>query len=187
MNVSNKGRPYISGKSCHSEIKCFIIPKCLELGGDPANCFLPVAFSTIAQEIGVATNTVRKTWNQFSSRRTATPFSKGGEFCSKFSAGDLELIETLKTMRGTISLRELQAVLADIGDVQNFSLSALSKAIKSNLLSGKRYSRKKVTHVAKERFTHENMVCTQLFINYRFPKELTKIKGWFTRATPTQA
>ena len=31
--------------------------------------------------------------------------------------------------------------------------------------SDKRYSRKKVTHLAKERFTHPNMVYTQLFVN----------------------
>lgn len=42
-------------------------------------------------------------------------------------------------------------MLADIGDVQDISLSALSKAIKSKLLSGKRYLRMKITHVAKER------------------------------------
>lgn len=79
-------------------------------------------------------------------------------------------------MRGSTSLRELQAVLADIGDVQDISLSALSKAIKSKLLSGKRYSRKKITHVAKARFTYENMVYTQLFINYLSSKDPTKDK-----------
>lgn len=119
---------------------------------------------------------MRKIWNQFCSTRTLTPSSKGGDFCSKLSEGDLQLIETLKTMRGSISFRELQAVLADIGDVQDIPLSALSKAIKSKLLSGKRYSRKKITHVAKERFTYENMVYTQLFINYLSSKDPAKIK-----------
>lgn len=75
-----------------------------------------------------------------------------------------------------ISRRELQAVLADIGDVQDISLSALSKAIKSKLLSGKRYSRKKITHLAKERFTYETMIYTQLFINYLSSKDPAKVK-----------
>lgn len=75
-----------------------------------------------------------------------------------------------------ISRRELQAVLADIGDVQDISLSALSKAIKSKLLSGKRYSRKKITDLAKERFTYETMVYTQLFINYLSAKDPAKLK-----------
>ena len=60
--------------------------------------FLLVAFMTIVQETGAATNTVRKILNQFCSACTLTPFWKGGDFSSKISAGDLELIETLKTM-----------------------------------------------------------------------------------------
>ena len=176
MNVNNKGRLYISGKSCDSDLRWLILSKCLEHGGDPASSYLPVAFNTVAQETGVVTNTVRKIWNQFCITRTTTPLSKGGDFCSKLSAGDLELIEVLKTIRGSTSLRELYAVLADIGDVRDISLSALSRAIKSKLLSGKKYSRKKITHVAKERFTYENMVYTQLFINYLSSKDPAKIK-----------
>ena len=67
--------------------------------------FLPVAFNTIAQETGVATNTVGTILNQFCSACTLTPFWKGGDVSSKISAGDLELIETLKTMPESISLR----------------------------------------------------------------------------------
>ena len=35
---------------------------------------------------------------------------------------------------------------------------------------------KKIAHVAKQRFTDENMVYTQLFINYLAAKEPSKIK-----------
>ena len=136
----------------------------LEHGGGLANSFLLVPFNTIALvETGVATNMVRKIWNQFGTTCTETP--TGSIFCSKLSAGDLELIETLKKIRESISLRELQAVLADIGDMQDISLSTLSKAIKSKFLSGKKYLRKKTMPVAKERFMYENMVYIQLFIN----------------------
>lgn len=176
MNVNKKGRLYAPGKACDIDLRGLIISKCLEHGGDPANYFLPVAFNTVALETGVAINTVRKIWHQFCTTRTVAASPKGGDICSKLSAGDLELIETLKTIRGSISLRELHAVLADIGDVQDISLSSLSKAIKSKLLSGKKYSRKKITHVATERFTHENMVYTQLFINYLSSKDPSKIK-----------
>lgn len=118
--------------------------------------FLPVAFNTIAQETGVATNTVGTILNQFCSACTLTPFWKGGDVSSKISAGDLGLIETLKTMPESISLRELQAVLTDIGDMQDISLLALSKVRKSKILSGKRY--------------------TQLFINFLSSKDPAKVK-----------
>ena len=42
--------------------------------------------------------------------------------------------------------------------------------------SGKLYSRKKLTCLAKERFTHENMVYTQLFINYVNGKDPYTVK-----------
>ena len=42
-------------------------------------------------------------WSQFCSARTLTPFSKGGDFSSKLSVVDLELIEKMKTMRGSLS------------------------------------------------------------------------------------
>lgn len=90
--------------------------------------------------------------------------------------GDLELIKVLKTTRGSTSLRELYAVLDEIGDVTNISLSAISKAVKSKLLSGQKYSRKKITHVAKERFTYYNIVYTHLFIDYLSAKDPQHIK-----------
>ena len=80
-------------------------------------------------------------------------------------------------MRGSILLRKLQAVLADIGGVQDIFVSASPKTIKSKLLSGKRYSRKKITYVAKERFTYENMVHTQLFIDSLSSKDPAKVRS----------
>lgn len=57
--------------------------------------------------------------------------------------------------------------LAYKSDLQDISLSALSKTIKSKLLSGKIYSRKKSNTCRKITF-HENIVYTQLFIDYLF-------------------
>ena len=130
--------------------------KVLEAWTISRELFLPVAFNFIARETGVATNTVGTILNQFCSACTLTPFWKGGDFSSKISAGDLGLIETLKTMPESILLRELLAVLTDIGDMQDIFLLALSKVIKSKILSGKRY--------------------TQLFINFLSSKDPAKVK-----------
>ena len=59
------------------------------------------------------------------------------------------------------------------GDI---SLSSISRAIKSKLPSGQRYSRKRITHVTREQFTEENMLYTQLFVNYLSSKDPKKIK-----------
>lgn len=79
-------------------------------------------------------------------------------------------------MKGSIQLKELYSVLEEVGNVGEISMSSISRAIKSKLLSGKRYTRKRITHVARERFTDENMIYTQLFINYLSSKDPRRIK-----------
>ena len=64
--------------------------------------------------------------------------------------------------------------LGDVGG--DISLSSILRAIKSKLPSGQRYSRKRITHVVREQFTEENMLYTQLFVNYLSSKDLKKIK-----------
>ena len=79
-------------------------------------------------------------------------------------------------MRGSISLCELYSVLEDLGDVGgDISLSSILQAIKSKLPSGQRYSGKHVTHVARKRFTEENMLYTQLFVNFLYRRIRKKL------------
>jgi transposase len=97
----------------------------------------------------------------------------------KLTDNDLELIETLKANKGSISMREISEILEEFGDVQGqggIAMSTISRAIKSRLLSGKKYSRKKITHVALQRFTFTNVLYTQLFVNYLSSKDARKIK-----------
>ena len=59
---------------------------------------------------------------------------RGGDFSSKLTAGDLELIETLKAEKGSISLREIYGLLEDLGDVGgDISLSSISRAIRNKM------------------------------------------------------
>ena len=43
-------------------------------------------------------------------------------------------------------------------------------------MSGKKYSRKKISRVARERFTATNLLYTQIFIDYLSSKDARKIK-----------
>ena len=108
--------------------------------------------------------------------RNINPSPRGGDRSSKFSKGDLKLLEVLKKMQSTTQLNELYSVLEEFGDCGGVSLSAISRAIKSRLLSGKRYTRKRITSIAFERFTDENMMYTQLFVNYLSSKDPRRIK-----------
>lgn len=171
------GRSYHSGKALDTDLRHLIIDECINSGGDTISGYLPVTYVSVASRFHVAVSTVSKIWKNFCFReRRVDPLSKGGDRCSKLSDGDLELIEILKTVKGSIQLKELYSVLEEVGDVGEISMSSISRAIKSKLLSGKRYTRKRITHVARERFTDENMIYTQLFINYLSSKDPRRIK-----------
>ncbi|CAB4004309.1 Ankyrin repeat domain-containing 34B, partial [Paramuricea clavata] len=107
-----------------------IVDKCLQTGGDPAHNFF-----IIAQEIGVAHNSVCMVWREFCQRQRINPLPKGGDHSRKLSDGDLELIELLKRVKGSTQLSEIYSVLEEVGDVESISLSSISRAIKSKLLS----------------------------------------------------
>ena len=175
--VNNSGRVYRSGKALDGDLRRLIIDKCLAAGGNRLTGELPTTFTAIAKVVQVTKNTVSKIWRQYCNDLSDCPLQRGGDFCSKLTAGDLELIETLKNTKGSISLGELYSVLEDFGDIGGeISISTISRAIKSRLLSGQRFTRKRITHVAQERFTDENMLYTQIFINYLSSKDPRKIK-----------
>jgi hypothetical protein len=84
----------------------------------------------------------------------------------KLSEDDLTIIEAMKVQRGLFTLKEICAELNDIDDVEeSVPLSTISRSLQK-LPLGKVYTRKKITHITKEKFTRENMIYTQLFLNY---------------------
>ena len=48
--------------------------------------------------------------------------------------------------------------------------------MQSEIKSGKKYSRKKISHIAPERLTYDNILYTQLFIDYLKSKDVRTIK-----------
>ena len=104
----------------------------------------------------------------------------GSEMCirdrSKLSFGDSMLLETIVQSKGSTSLKEIKSELSNFGDCGEPSLSTLSRHVRKNLPSGKDYSRKRLGKCAGERFTHENLVYTQLFLDYLSDKDPSAVK-----------
>ena len=90
-------------------------------------------------------------------------------------AGDLELTEVLKLTRA-ISLAEIWDILVNEFSDVDVSLSTIRHAIRNKLPSGRRYTRKKITHIASKHFTDNNILYTQLFINYLNAQDLHHVK-----------
>ena len=177
FKINKLGRSYISGKPLSDDFRVLILDTIIENGGDSLTGYIPVTYSEIAKRFCVSQQTVAKIWREFCQRNSFAVQSRGGVRNRKLTDNDLELIETLKASKGSISMREISEILDEVGDVQGgIAMSTISRAIKSRLLSGKKYSRKKISHIALQRFTFTNMLYTQLFINYLSSKDAMKIK-----------
>ena len=86
------------------------------------------------------------------------------------------LLETIVQSKGPTSLKEIKSELSNFGDCGELSLTTLSRHVRKNLPSGKDYSRKRLGKCAGERFTHENLVYTQLFLDYLCDKDTSSVK-----------
>ena len=65
----------------------------------------------------------------------------------------------------------MKSELSDFGDCSEIPLSTISSHVRNKLPSAKNYSRKRLGKCAGERFTHENLVYTQLFLDYLSDKD----------------
>ena len=70
-------------------------------------------------------------------------------------------------------LAEISDVFTEMGNTA--SISAISRAIKTRMPSSKQYSRKKLTLITRERFHEDNILYTQLFIDYLSAKNPSRI------------
>ena len=174
MNMNKFGRSYISGKPLDDDYRRIIIEKILAEGGERFTGYISVSRSRLAESLCISVFTLNKVWKRFCDGFTEKPYSSGGSRNCNLTNEDLELIEVLKNERPSISLSEISDVLTEMGNAG--SISAISRAIKTRMPSGKQYSRKKLTLIARERFHQDNILYTQLFIDYLSAKNPGRIK-----------
>ena len=80
------------------------------------------------------------------------------------------------TEQGSTSLREIQKELIQHGDCENISTSTISRQVRKNAVTRQNYSRKHLGKCASERFTHEDMVYTQIYLDYLADKDPAAVK-----------
>ncbi len=177
--VNNFGRTYMPGRSLSQDMRMFIIDRITAEGGDRLTGYIPVTYTFLFQQLKVSLNTVKNIWRRYCEDFNVMPMAAGGARNNKLTQDDLELIETLKVEKPSIALAELVDLVSQHGDLQDgqVSLSAVSRALHSGRVpTGQRYTRKKLTNLALERFTPDNIIYTQLFINYLNSKDPWKVK-----------
>ena len=95
---------------------------------------------------------------------------------SKLTFEDSVLLETIVENKGSTSLKEMQSELSDFGDCGEISTSTISRHVRHHLPSNKNYSPKRMGKSAVNRFTHENLVYTQLYLDYLAKKDPASVK-----------
>ena len=131
-------------------------------GGVINTGYFPGKFSDVANTFKVSGNTVEKknVWHCLHTERTIEPRWHGGGNTSNLTQGDLQFIETDKRKRTALSLWKLYDGLNEFGDIPNgTSISGILPALNCNILSGVKYLRKKLSTIAQEGFSVENMTC----------------------------
>ena len=168
MKVSRKGRSYENGKALTIDLRRAILDEIVLRGGNTITGYFPGTFQAVAQKFRVARSTVRKIWRLYCDSFREDPQPKGAGNPSNLSQADLELIEVLKREKGSITLKEIYQeleVIGECGACGNTSTSAICRAIKNRMPSGEAFSRNKITHIARERFTPENMIYSHAVIH----------------------
>jgi len=105
------------------------------------------------------------------------PCKHGSRNLTKSTLEDfLFLLESLKKERATTSLKFIHKSLSDLGDIPNGTcIQAFLCAVKSHILSGLEYSRKKASSSGKEIFTVKKIAYTQMFSDYLHSKNVHKL------------
>ena len=120
--------------------------------------------SHLAESLRISVFTLNKIWERFCDEYVEASYPVGGNRHNTLTNDDLELIEVFKNEQPSISLADISNVLFEMGNAA--SIIAISRAVKTRMPSGKQYSRKKLTLIAKERFYQDNILYTQLFNDY---------------------
>ena len=168
------GRSYRTRIALDEALRSLVIDRILLEGGDRVTGYIPRSFRCFSDELKLSVNTITKIWRKYCQELSINPRAKGGTKWSKLTGEDLELIELLKIEQPSVSLAEIISYLEEMDGVE-VSMVTVSRALKHKLQSGP-FTRKKITKIARERFTQTKIFYTQLFINYLATKDPRRIK-----------
>ena len=166
MDVSQEGRSYQRGKSLQNDVRSLIIDEIVEQGGDIATGFFPGNLANVARKFKLKYNTVATVGRQFIENRDhERPKSLAtGVRCLK--GDDLDFIEFLKTDRPSLMSGELLKEVNEHCRIPgSVSTVTINRAVRTYMNEGK-WSRKKMTRPAAEKFTDNNIAYCQAFIDY---------------------
>lgn len=163
---NKKGRFYQRGKALSGELKGQIIDKILETGGDRISGYFPGKRTELGDKLGVSGKTAKDVWQKFVNDGTISPKKRISGNPPKLIGGDLQLIETMKTIKPSTSSKNIKEQLLLHGNFPTgISTSAINRAIRTSMSEGK-WSWKRMSRNVTHKFTRANVDYCQDFLNY---------------------
>ena len=107
MAFNKKGRFYEKGKCLSEDLKGHIVDKILETGGDRFSGYFPGKWTELGDKFGVSGKTAKSVWQKFVHDGTVSPKKRISGNPPKLSTGDLQLIETMKTIKPSTSSKNI--------------------------------------------------------------------------------
>ena len=156
FSVNKKGRNYQKGVPLSSDLRNQVV----ELAQH-------YSFSEVGRRLRLSKGAVSNIVKRYNLIGSTVP---------KYTFQESILLETMVQASSSSSLKELRDNLAIHGDCGKLSTSTLSRYITNKLPSGRNYSQKRLGKCASECFTPENIVYTQLYIDYLKDNDPSSVK-----------
>lgn len=154
------GREYQQGIGLSTDFRSLLIQDLIDRGCDSASGKVPWgALSATAKKFKVSVKTVNKIWRRFVEHGTCTEKMRNKSGPRKLTEPDHEC---LKRETPSMSCKEIQEKLRRYSPVSGeVSLPTINRCILKNL----KFTYKRLKYSRIERFTNDNMIYSQAYIN----------------------
>ncbi len=158
-----------------------IINKIEKAGGNKQTMDVPYGvFSKVERDTTVSRTCITKVWKEYCIIGSTKASSQGRPKGSgrKLTEDDVMLIKEYKEENPSITYKEIsQKLIHDSANINapHVSHSTLCRTVRSRLPGGP-MSRKKLSLINKRRFTQENMRYTQIYVDYIWNQNPSKLK-----------
>lgn len=169
-NINRKGRTFTPGKSLSIDFRQLVLDEMLLLGAPEGVAKFKGLYTKakmVSDKLKISKTVVVKLWQQMCEDGTVDPeFTnkrKSGR-TSKLSDDDLAYIEQLKVENPSITYAEITRKLEEMGSIPDgIARSSLSYAVRNKLSVP--FTWKRSTTANSRRFTNENIIYTQNYID----------------------
>lgn len=176
FKINSKGRTYVGGQAIGNELRSNILDKMISDGGDQINGFFPGKFKDVAEHFQVSSQFVSKLWSNFCFNGEFMPRKRQTGNPCHLKTQDIELVEFLKKSKPSTSYKSIKDDLEKFTDIDGgTSISAIANVVRNKLSEGP-YTWKRLIKPHAEKFTNQNILYCQAFLDFIYTLPPNKVK-----------